>query len=117
MCSVFAALAVLAVRIAEVIPEMKAEQFGFLLASAGIGLRTARADIFVVHAGHRGRDTITDFTLGTDSIMLTGGSRLWHVSWWREASGDMTIQLGQLYSATLLGIDVFDAELVRVITS
>ncbi|MBS3028247.1 MAG: MFS transporter [Dolichospermum sp. DET50] len=36
--SVFAALTVLAVRMAEIIPNMKASQFGFLLASAGIGV-------------------------------------------------------------------------------
>ncbi|MBZ8179675.1 MFS transporter [Oscillatoria salina] len=36
--SVFAALAVLAVRLAETIPAMKPEQFGFLLAAGGIGM-------------------------------------------------------------------------------
>ncbi|MEO0683945.1 MAG: MFS transporter [Cyanobacteria bacterium J06649_11] len=36
--SVLAALTVLAVRIAEVIPNIKAEQFGFLLASGGVGI-------------------------------------------------------------------------------
>ncbi|MBE9118175.1 MFS transporter [Lusitaniella coriacea LEGE 07157] len=36
--SVFAALAVLAVRLAETLPGMKAEQFGFLLAAGGIGM-------------------------------------------------------------------------------
>lgn len=36
--SVFAALAVLAVRLAEVIPELEAEQFGFLLAAGGVGM-------------------------------------------------------------------------------
>ncbi|MEO0406142.1 MAG: MFS transporter [Cyanobacteria bacterium P01_A01_bin.135] len=36
--SVFAALAVLAVRLAEVMPAIDADQFGFLLASAGIGM-------------------------------------------------------------------------------
>jgi MFS family permease len=36
--SVFAALAVLAVRMAEVIPGMKSSQFGFLLASGGVGI-------------------------------------------------------------------------------
>lgn len=36
--SIFAALTVLAVRLAEVIPNMKAEQFGFLLAGGGIGI-------------------------------------------------------------------------------
>jgi MFS family permease len=36
--SVFAALSVLAVRMAETIPGMKASQFGFLLAAGGVGL-------------------------------------------------------------------------------
>lgn len=35
---VFAALAVLAVRMAELIPDLKASQFGFLLAAGGIGM-------------------------------------------------------------------------------
>lgn len=41
--SVFAALAVLAVRLAETIPNMKAEQFGFLLASTGLGMGISAA--------------------------------------------------------------------------
>jgi MFS family permease len=36
--SVFAALTVLAVRMAEVIPNLKASQFGFLLAAGGVGI-------------------------------------------------------------------------------
>ncbi|WP_407897144.1 MFS transporter [Scytonema sp. NUACC26] len=36
--SVFAALTVLAVRMAEVIPHLKASQFGFLLAAGGVGI-------------------------------------------------------------------------------
>lgn len=36
--SVFAALTVLAVRMAEIIPDLKAEQFGFLLAAGGVGI-------------------------------------------------------------------------------
>jgi MFS family permease len=36
--SIFAALSVLAVRMAETIPGMKAEQFGFLLAAGGVGM-------------------------------------------------------------------------------
>lgn len=36
--SVLAALTVLAVRVAEIIPDIKAEQFGFLLASGGVGI-------------------------------------------------------------------------------
>lgn len=41
--SVFAALTVLAVRIAEVIPSLKAEQFGFLLADGGVGIAMGAA--------------------------------------------------------------------------
>jgi len=36
--SVFAALAVLAVRLAEILPELKSSQFGFLLAAGGVGM-------------------------------------------------------------------------------
>ncbi|MCL2934339.1 MAG: MFS transporter [Trichodesmium sp. MAG_R03] len=36
--SIFAALAVLAVRLAEIIPSMEAEEFGLLLAAAGVGM-------------------------------------------------------------------------------
>lgn len=49
--SVFAALAVLAVRLAEVIPEIKSSQFGFLLAAGGVGLAIGAA--FVGQFGQR----------------------------------------------------------------
>ncbi|NET02062.1 MAG: MFS transporter [Sphaerospermopsis sp. SIO1G1] len=41
--SIFAALTVLAVRMAEIIPNLKASQFGFLLASAGVGIAAGAA--------------------------------------------------------------------------
>ena len=41
--SVFAALAVLAVRLAELIPNLKSSQFGFLLAAGGIGMALGAA--------------------------------------------------------------------------
>jgi MFS family permease len=41
--SVFAALAVLAVRLAEIIPEIKSSQFGFLLAAGGVGMAAGAA--------------------------------------------------------------------------
>ncbi|TAE60608.1 MAG: MFS transporter [Nostocales cyanobacterium] len=41
--SIFAALTVLAVRMAEIIPNLKASQFGFLLASAGVGIAVGAA--------------------------------------------------------------------------
>ncbi|NJK99313.1 MAG: MFS transporter [Spirulinaceae cyanobacterium SM2_1_0] len=50
--SVFAALAVLAVPLAASIPGLKAEQFGFLLAAAGVGLGLGAA--IVGHWGNHG---------------------------------------------------------------
>ncbi|MBW4519671.1 MAG: MFS transporter [Scytolyngbya sp. HA4215-MV1] len=41
--SVFAALAVLAVRLAEILPEIKSSQFGFLLAAGGVGMACGAA--------------------------------------------------------------------------
>lgn len=41
--SVFAALSVLAVRLAEVMPEIKSSQFGFLLAAGGVGMAIGAA--------------------------------------------------------------------------
>ncbi len=48
---VFAALAVLAVRLAELIPALKASQFGFLLAAGGVGM--ALGAVFVGQFGLR----------------------------------------------------------------
>jgi MFS family permease len=49
--SVFAALAVLSVRLAEIIPEIKSSQFGFLLAAGGVGM--AIGATFVGQFGQR----------------------------------------------------------------
>jgi MFS family permease len=49
--SIFAALAVLAVRLAEVMPTIKASQFGFLLAAGGVGM--AAGAFWVGHGGQR----------------------------------------------------------------
>ena len=49
--SVFAALAVLAVRLAEIIPALKPSQFGVLLASAGVGMGVGAA--LIGQFGHR----------------------------------------------------------------
>ncbi len=49
--SVFAALAVLSVRLAEVTPEIKSSQFGFLLAMGGVGM--AIGATFIGHFGQR----------------------------------------------------------------
>lgn len=49
--SIFAALAVLAVRLAEVMPAIKSSQFGFLLAAGGVGM--AMGAVVIGHAGQR----------------------------------------------------------------
>jgi MFS family permease len=49
--SVFAALAVLSVRLAEVMPAIKASQFGFLLAAGGVGMAIGAA--FIGQFGQR----------------------------------------------------------------
>ena len=49
--SVFAALAVLSVRLAEVIPTLKSSQFGILLAASGMGMGLGAT--LVGHFGHR----------------------------------------------------------------
>lgn len=49
--SIFAALAVLAVRLAEVIPEITSSQFGFLLAAGGAGMGIGAT--ILGHLGHR----------------------------------------------------------------
>ncbi len=49
--SVFAALAVLSVRLAEIMPELKSSQFGFLLAAGGVGM--AIGATFVGQFGQR----------------------------------------------------------------
>jgi MFS family permease len=49
--SVFAALAVLSVRLAEIMPEIKSSQFGFLLAAGGVGM--AIGATFVGQFGQR----------------------------------------------------------------
>jgi MFS family permease len=49
--SIFAALSVLAVRLAEVIPEIRSSQFGFLLAAGGVGMALGAA--FLGNFGQR----------------------------------------------------------------
>jgi MFS family permease len=49
--SIFAALAVLAVRLAEIMPALKSSQFGFLLAAGGVGM--ALGAVLIGHYGQR----------------------------------------------------------------
>ncbi|MEC4852111.1 MAG: MFS transporter, partial [Jaaginema sp. PMC 1079.18] len=66
--SVFAALAVLAVRLATIIPGLKAEQFGFLLAAGGVGMG---AGAFIL--GHWGQ-RFSNVQLGLWGALGVAGS-------------------------------------------
>ncbi len=69
--SVFAALAVLAVRLAEVIPTIRSSQFGFLLAAGGVGL--AIGAVSIGQFGHRfSRPQLGLFGSLGMTVMLTG---------------------------------------------
>src|SRR5919199_5868096 len=96
--SVFAALAVLAVRLAEMLPGLKASQFGFLLAAGGVGMAAGAAIL-----GHR------DHSLSHAKLSLYGsigmagslvGIALFTHSLWLTFL--MTILLGSF--AALVGI-------------
>ncbi|MEA5511436.1 MFS transporter [Crocosphaera sp. UHCC 0190] len=80
--SIFAALSVLAVRMAETIPGMKAEQFGFLLATGGLGMAFGAA--ILGNWGQRFRNhqlglwgsigmavSLVGLSLGTSSLWIT----------------------------------------------
>jgi len=64
----------------------------------------AGADTFVISKEDQGRDTIKDFTLGEDSIKLTGGLSASGLQLHHGPEGT-SIEIGE-YSVTLLDIDV-----------
>jgi MFS family permease len=64
--SLFAALAVLAVRMAEVMAELEADQFGVLLAAAGLGM-----GIGAFWVGHIGRGVSRRAWSGLGSLLLS----------------------------------------------
>lgn len=66
--SIFAALAVLAVRLAEIIPEISSSQFGFLLAAGGAGMGIGAT--ILGHLGHR----LTHFQLALIGSMGVASS-------------------------------------------
>ncbi len=78
--SVFAALAVLAVRLAEVIPTLKPSQFGVLLASGGVGMGIGAG--IIGHIGHRfARRQLSLFGLLGMGASLAGLSITIHSLW------------------------------------
>ena len=96
--SVFAALSVLAVRLAEVLPGLKASQFGFLLAAGGVGLACGAAIL-----GHWGQRFSHNQLSLYGSIGMAGslvGIALFTHSLWLTFL--MTILLGSF--AALVGI-------------
>src|ERR671932_514847 len=96
--SVFAALSVLAVRLAEVLPGLKASQFGFLLAAGGVGMACGAAIL-----GHWGQRFSHNQLSLYGSIGMAGslvGIALFTHSLWLTFL--MTILLGSF--AALVGI-------------
>ena len=80
--SVFAALAVLAVRLAEIIPVLKSTQFGFLLASGGVGIALGAA--VIGQFGHQldRRQLSLYGSLGMAGVLVSMGlvtQQLWHI--------------------------------------
>ncbi|MBO1346230.1 MAG: hypothetical protein EBE86_001945 [Hormoscilla sp. GUM202] len=73
------------------------------------------ADIFVIHGDHRGQDTIMDFTLGADSIMLTGGVTAPDLRWHFTLEG-ISIKI-EGYSVDLPGIVGYGVASVPVIVA
>jgi MFS family permease len=69
--SVFAALAVLAVRLAEVMPELKSTQFGFLLAAGGVGMALGAAVIGQFGQRVRRRTLAMVGSLGMAGVLVT----------------------------------------------
>lgn len=96
--SVFAALSVLAVRLAETIPGMKAEQFGILLAVGGVGLASGAA--IVGNWGQRFSHTQLSLwgSMGMATSLL-GLSLSGHNIWWAITT---TVFLG--FFGALVGI-------------
>lgn len=76
--SLFAALAVLAVRMAEVMAELKPDQFGVLLAAAGLGI-----GIGAFWVGHTGRRVSRRAWVGLGSLLLCGAlaALSWTTHW------------------------------------
>ncbi len=96
--SVFAALAVLAVRLAEILPVIKASQFGFLLAAGGIGMGASA--VILGHWGQRfSHAKLSLFGSAGMAGTLVGMALFTHNLW---LSLVMTILLGSF--AALVGI-------------
>jgi MFS family permease len=78
--SIFAALAVLSVRLAEVMPEIKSSQFGFLLAAGGVGMAAGAAILgnFGQRFAHARLGTIGSIGMAAS---LIGIAFSYHVLW------------------------------------
>ncbi|HIK27368.1 MAG: MFS transporter [Oscillatoriaceae bacterium SKW80] len=78
--SVFAALAVLAVRLAELIPGMKASQFGILLAAGGVGMAVGAAVVGYVGRYFSYRQLSLAGSIGMAATLIAlclFGNQLW----------------------------------------
>lgn len=97
--SVFAALTVLAVRLAETLPGMKTSQFGFLLAVGGIGLACGAAILGYWDHQHRSHAQLSLYGSAGVAGSLVGLSLFTHHLWLTLL---MTILLGAF--GALVGI-------------
>jgi MFS family permease len=78
--SVFAALAVLSVRLAEVMPEIKSSQFGFLLSAGGVGMAAGAA--ILGHSGQHFPRTRLGFYGSMGMAASLVGLAFWYNSLW-----------------------------------
>jgi MFS family permease len=78
--SVFAALAVLVVRLAEVIPEIESTQFGFLLAAGGVGM--ALGALLTGRFGQRFSHPQLGLIGSVGMTLMLGGLSVFHLNLW-----------------------------------
>jgi MFS family permease len=78
--SVFAALAVLVVRIAEVIPEIESAQFGFLMAAGGVGM--ALGALLIGQLGRLFSHAQLSLIGSVGMAVMLGGLALFHLHLW-----------------------------------
>jgi MFS family permease len=96
--SIFAALSVLVVRLAEVMPELRSSQFGFLLAAGGVGLAIGATALgsFGQRLSNQRLGTYGSIGMATGLVVLA----IFHLSLWISLAALTTIGI----FAALIGI-------------
>jgi MFS family permease len=96
--SVFAALAVLVVRLAEVIPDIQSAQFGFLMAAGGVGMATGA--LAIGRSGQRFSHRQLSLIGSVGMAVMLTGLAVFHLRLWPV----MALFLGLGMFAALVGI-------------